>query len=207
MESIRLRPTWPLELATPLGKASVREFNRMRADSQALAASATTRAGSVSDWRVLRLMKLTPVALPFASTLTERTMASVMICRRPVALAIGSSEVVVWKAAPMEHPLPQLVAQKHGWRLSSGRVRIARRIGTIGMPSFFAAAAINSSGTRGFGGVCSTPGAESGISSIPGLLPQTPISFSASSYHWAISAYSNGQSAPWPSRLNPLKSW
>ena len=107
-----------------------------------------------------RIIKKTPVVLPVL-TITG-------------SLAIGSSDVMVWEAAPIEHPLPQSVAHDHGWRSSSSRVSIEQRIATIGVPSFFAAAAIKSFGTRGFGGAGITPGKESGMSSMPGLSPHTP---------------------------------
>jgi hypothetical protein len=42
--SVRYLPTVPLEFASPCGNIADLEFSRMRADSQALAASTTMRA-------------------------------------------------------------------------------------------------------------------------------------------------------------------
>ena len=56
-------------------------------------------------------------------------MASVTIFRLPVLLAQGSSDVVLWKAAPMEQPRPQGVAQKQACLSSLSSVRMALRMG------------------------------------------------------------------------------
>jgi hypothetical protein len=47
--SVRYLPTAPLPLARPSGKWLERELRRMRADSQALAARITIRAGTCSS--------------------------------------------------------------------------------------------------------------------------------------------------------------
>ena len=87
----------------------MRRFRSGLAVSQALAASTTTRA--FTKWDLPSLSKYsTPVALPRASVSTRLTVALVVMRNFPVPIAMGSSEVVDWKAAPMEQPRPQGVA-------------------------------------------------------------------------------------------------
>src|SRR5262245_3421552 len=85
--SVRYFPTVPLAFANPSGKRDDLEFNRMRADSQALAANTTTRARTCVSAPVLLSMYDTPVASPRSSTVTSRAIALVMILRRPVCCA------------------------------------------------------------------------------------------------------------------------
>ena len=90
----------------------------MRALSTALAASTTARAFAMC--RAPSLKYSTPVALPFAPVTTRAAKALLISCIRPVASAMGSSDVVVWKAAPMAQPRPQGLALKQAWRGATG---------------------------------------------------------------------------------------
>ena len=81
------------------------EFSRIRADSQALAASTTTRARTCVSRPLSLSMYATPVARPFASVVTTRAIAFSMSVRRPVFIAGGSSTEGDEKLACMLHPL------------------------------------------------------------------------------------------------------
>ncbi len=81
--SVRYFPTVPLELASPWGNMALRELRRIRADSQALAASTTTRARTCSSRPVSLSMNTTPVASPRRSWVTSRTIALVRSVRLP----------------------------------------------------------------------------------------------------------------------------
>ena len=85
--SVRYLPTTPLELASPCGNCGDVELSRIRADSQALAASTTTRARTCWSLPVLVSMYDTPVARPWAFTVTSRAIALVMMRRRFVRCA------------------------------------------------------------------------------------------------------------------------
>src|SRR5262245_53687096 len=90
VESVRYRPTTPLELARPFGKRGDFELRRSRADSHALAARTTIRARTWYSRRSCVLTYDTPVARPLASVTTSRAIAPATIFRRPVASAGGS---------------------------------------------------------------------------------------------------------------------
>ena len=68
----------------------------MRTDSQALAASITTRAAAWRSLPVVLSMKITPFARPSRPSVTSRTMASVVMSRLPLASAGGRCTVVDW---------------------------------------------------------------------------------------------------------------
>src|SRR3970282_128887 len=89
--SVRYLPTTPLELPNPCGNCDDFELSRIRDDSQALAASITTRARTCSSVPVAVWMYDTPVARPCAFTVTSRAMALVMMRRRLVCCAGNSS--------------------------------------------------------------------------------------------------------------------
>ena len=135
---------------------------------------------------------------------TSRAMALVMMCRLPVASAGGISTVVDWKFAPMLQPRPQGVAQMQASRfcIESARIGLRPRVVRVqqlrGMRSW--SWACDSTAMRegmtgtpdavrvllhdrarrpaGPGAGSSTPGDESGVFSMPSLVPQTPISAS-----------------------------
>jgi hypothetical protein len=102
--SVRYLPTVPLELARPCGKRGDFELSRIRADSQALAASTTTRASIRRSVRVALSMYSTPSARPRASRVTSRAMAPVMSVSRPVSRAGNTSTLVELKLAFTEQP-------------------------------------------------------------------------------------------------------
>jgi hypothetical protein len=51
-----VRPSWPLEFATPSGQMRDFEFSMMRADSRHDAATTTTRERTSTSWPVVRSM-------------------------------------------------------------------------------------------------------------------------------------------------------
>ena len=61
MWSIRLRPTWPLEFASPSEKRGVAEFSRMRADSIVDAHRNTMRPRTSIDSFVSASIRWTPL--------------------------------------------------------------------------------------------------------------------------------------------------
>src|ERR1700722_4478484 len=85
--SVRFLPTTPLALASPFGKCDDVEFSRSRADSQALAATTTTRARTCASAPVVLSMYPTPVARPLSSTVISRAIALATNDRRPVRSA------------------------------------------------------------------------------------------------------------------------
>src|SRR5687768_10163637 len=85
--SVRYLPTTPLELARPSGNREDLELRRRRADSQALAASTTTRAFAFFSVPVVLSMYTTPVASPRSLAVISRAIASVRRVRRPVLSA------------------------------------------------------------------------------------------------------------------------
>ena len=177
MESVRLRPSSPDELARP--RPSCPELSSSRVVSPVPAASTTARA--VTRWRrpVLRSTYSTPAARAPDPISTRDTIASVTTRSLPVALAIGSSDVVVWNIAPMVQPRVQGVALKQALRGATGsgmsRVRTAVCAARTGMPRLSAAAVISISGTRGLGGDIRQSAGESGWFSSPIGPPLTPI--------------------------------
>src|SRR5262245_54954244 len=107
VESVRYRPTTPLELASPLGDRLDFEFRSSRADSHALAASTTMRARiwySRLSWVFTYEI---PVARPASLVVTSRVIAFVMIFSRPVRSAGGRStdgdEKFAWTLQPRPH--------------------------------------------------------------------------------------------------------
>ena len=102
--SVMSLPTCPLPLARPCGKRADFELSSSRADSQALAASTTTRALRCLSLPSFLSMYATPVARPRSSTVTSRAMALVISVMRPVAWAGGSSTLVLEKLACTEQP-------------------------------------------------------------------------------------------------------
>ncbi len=102
--SVRYLPTMPLALAIPCGKRDERELRRMRADSQALAASTTTRARTCLSLPSARSTYDTPVARPFASTVTSRAMAPVTSRSFPVCSAGSMSTPLLVKLALTVQP-------------------------------------------------------------------------------------------------------
>src|SRR5690554_6308665 len=75
VESWMYRPTWLLELARPLGCADDLELSRIRAELAALAAKITTFPLISYSFKSSLLIYDTPVARPFSSVFTCRTMA------------------------------------------------------------------------------------------------------------------------------------
>src|SRR5450432_1375652 len=92
--SVMYFPTVPLELPSPLGNFDDFELSRIRADSQALAASTTIFASTRCSVRDTLSMKITPLARPSDPTVTSRTIASVRIVSLPVRIA-GCSRTLV----------------------------------------------------------------------------------------------------------------
>src|SRR4051812_24864775 len=102
--SVRYLPTVPLEFASPCGNLEDVEFSRMRADSQALAASTTIRAFTCLSSPVALSTYDTPVARPFGPTVTSRAIALVISVRLPVARAGASKTSGLEKFAFTEQP-------------------------------------------------------------------------------------------------------
>ena len=94
--SMTYLPTSPLEFARPCGNCADFEFNRIRTDSSALAASTTTRAAACSCLPVVLSTKCTPDAKPCFASVTSRTIASVTMSSLPVCSAGGRCTVVDW---------------------------------------------------------------------------------------------------------------
>src|ERR1700748_1307405 len=90
-ESVRFRPTCPEEFPKPSGNNLDLEFSNNRADSQALAATTTARAFTLSTERVALSIYETPVALPSGPTMISRAMAPVINVSFPVFKAGGIS--------------------------------------------------------------------------------------------------------------------
>ena len=86
--SITLRPSSPLELASPLGNSGVEEFSRMRADSSAEAHKNTTRPRNSMVSRVCPSMIRTPVIFLF---LASNIRLCATLCGRTVTLPVRSA--------------------------------------------------------------------------------------------------------------------
>src|SRR4028118_783035 len=84
VESCRYLPTSPLLLAMPLGAVPDFELSIMRADSQALAASTTVLPRTSYSSMSSLFTYETPVASPFLSVNTSRTIALEINSRLPV---------------------------------------------------------------------------------------------------------------------------
>ena len=94
-ESRMYFPTSPDELPIPARCFVLFELSNIRVDENAPAASTTTLAFTENCSPVLRLLKLTPVAFPQASTSTRLTTASQPTVRFPVRWACGMRTVVL----------------------------------------------------------------------------------------------------------------
>src|SRR5262249_24645855 len=116
VESVRYRPTTPLELASPVGNRVDFELSSRRADSHALAASTTMRARIWYSRLSCVFTYEMPVARPASLVVTERAMAFVIIFSRPVRSAGGrrtdGDEKFAWTLQPRPHS-PQYW---HAWR-------------------------------------------------------------------------------------------
>ena len=77
----------PLELASPCGNCDDFELSSSRADSNALAASTTTRRVDVLSSPLSLSMYATPVARPSLPTVTSRAIAFVISVSFPVSSA------------------------------------------------------------------------------------------------------------------------
>src|SRR5690349_10480009 len=106
--SIRLWPSSPLELASPLGNSVVDEFKRIRADSILEAHKNTTFARNSMEALVLESMTCTPVARRvFESKLTLCTTLKGRRVIRPVFSAAGRVAFRLLKYERVMHPLSQ----------------------------------------------------------------------------------------------------
>ena len=103
--SVRYLPTTPLELASPWGKRDDLELSRMRALSQALAASTITRARTRCSLPV-GLVDVEHAVGPARcrSSVTSRAIAPVTSVSRPVASAGRISTLVEVKFAFTAQP-------------------------------------------------------------------------------------------------------
>src|SRR3970282_1760023 len=130
--SVRYRPTVPLELARPCGKIAERELSSSRADSQALAATTTTRAATRCSAPVVLSMYTQPSVRPARFTVISRAMAWVSSVRRPVAAAGGSRTLVEENAELVAQPRPHCPPEGQGSGASGGPGRVASRHGMDG---------------------------------------------------------------------------
>src|SRR5579863_60916 len=104
--SVRLRPTCPEPLASPLGNCDDFEFKSRRADSHALAATTTALQRMVFSVRVALSTYDTPLTLPELSTRSSRAIAPLMMLSRPVFMA---GKIMAWlelNADAVRHPRP-----------------------------------------------------------------------------------------------------
>src|SRR5271154_214007 len=104
--SVRLRPTCPDPLASPLGNCEDFEFKSRRADSQALAATTTALPLLVFSRRVALSAYDTPLTLPELSTRSSRAITPLIMFRRPVFMA---GKIMAWlelNADAVRHPRP-----------------------------------------------------------------------------------------------------
>src|SRR5437588_9209627 len=100
-----LRPSSPLEFASPLGNSGVVEFRRMRVDSSADAQRNTIRPRNSKAWRVWASITRTPDT--FRVLGSNMRLCTTLCGRRvsfPVSRAAGSEELRLLKYERVLHP-------------------------------------------------------------------------------------------------------